>query len=175
MTQLFTVTKPSWFAAEWKVKQKGKIVGSLRMLKKLSYMLAEAKVQKKTYHMGYRGISTRNLFLRDSSGADVASFTALSLWKSDLLVTLDGRQYLWKQLNWWGTRYGFFTTDGSEVMRFHQKALNRQSVATIETQEESLTENHTLLMLFGLYYMKLREMEIMTAVGVIVAAGVAVS
>ncbi len=175
MPLALTVTKPSLFASEWNIERKGKVIGTLRMIKKFSYMLAEAETPAGVFHMGYKGISTSNLFIRDESGTDVASFQHLSWWKKDMILTLGKKEYLWKQCNFWGTSYAWYSADGSkEILRICQRGLWKNT-ATIELEARTVSNDQVLLMLFGLYQMKLVAVEAASMSGVVVASGVTVS
>lgn len=51
----FIVTQPSWFSSRLELCENGQVIGELKMLKKMSYALAEATMPDGTARFGYTG------------------------------------------------------------------------------------------------------------------------
>jgi hypothetical protein len=151
----YAVTRPSLFSLKQELRENDRVLGELIMLKKWSYALAEARMPDRIVRFGYRGWTTRTLFLQDSSGTDIASVKSLSWWKRDVVVTIDGADYFWKQKDWWGMRTGWFAPDGREIMEFHMRWWGKISINA--TTQPTRTE--MLLVFFGMYVTKLQEMD----------------
>ncbi len=151
----YAVTRPSWFSSSLEVKEGGRLVGELVMLKKFSYALAEARMPgRPAVRFGYEGVMVRKLFIRDASGKDVADAKYLSWWKCDVAVTIDGKEYVLKQKNWWGSSYAWFAPDGTELMRF------RIGWWTVQIDSGApLHDTEILLLFFGTYISKVQEMD----------------
>lgn len=151
----YTVAKPSWFSRTHELRENDHMLGELTMLKVLSCALAEATMPDRTVRFGYKGWNVRKLFIQDTLGKDIADVKGLSWWKQDAAVTIDGVTYTWKQKNWWGTRSGWFTSDGSEVLEMHVHWWSGIDIGS----PADLKGTTLLLALFGIYLLKLQEMD----------------
>ncbi len=151
----YTVTSPSWFSYTQELRENTHIIGTLTMLRKWSYMLAEAKMPDRTVRFGYKGWASRNLFMQDASEKDIAAVKSVSWLNRDTVLTMDNKDYTWKRTDWWGMRCGWFGPDNKLIMEFHMNwwgKLQIHSVAPLEKTE-------LLLAFFGMYLMKLWEMD----------------
>ncbi len=154
--QSYAITKPSWLSANLELRENDRIIGELTMLKKMSYSLAEARMPDGTIvRFGYTGWTARNIFIQDSSGKDIATVKRLSWFRYDTVVTMDGKTHLWKQKNWWCTRYGCFAPDGTEILALHIRWWGRMTVDAPVTPDKT----GMLMLFFGMYMMRLHELE----------------
>lgn len=151
----YIATRPSWTSSSLELRQDGVLIGELAMLKKWSYALAEARMPERTVRFGYSGWTMRTLFMQDETGNDIAAVKSLSSWNRDTAVEIDGITYTWKQKNWWGTQYAWLTSDGTELMQCHMDWWNTLHITVPNTP--SSTE--MLLLFFGMYLAKMREMD----------------
>lgn len=153
----FAVTKPSWFSSKLEIHENGRLVGELKMLRKLSYSLAEARFGERIVRFGYKGWTARTVFLQDADGKDISDVENLSWWKRDAKVKIGGRAYEWIQDNWWGTRSAWKLSEGGkEIMRFRTNW--RGTKMTIDSPAP-LNDTEMLLLFFGVYLVKLQEMD----------------
>lgn len=153
----FTVTKPSWFSPKYEIHENGRLIGELKMLRKLSYSLAEARIGDRIVRFGYKGWTARTVFLQDADGKDISDVENLSWWKRDALVQIGGRKYEWSQNNWWGTQSVWKLSESNkEIMKFQMNWLGTKM--TIDSLAP-LNESEMLLLFFGVYLMKLQEMD----------------
>ncbi len=151
----YVVTKPSWFSPKQELRENDRIIGELTMLKQWSYALAEARLSNRLVRFGYKGWTTRTLFIQDAQGKAVAAVKSLSWWKRDTAVTIEGKEYVWKQKNWWGTQSAWYTSDGREIAEFHKSWWGKLQIDS----PIPLSDTHMLLLYFGMYLVKLQEMD----------------
>lgn len=151
----FTITKPSWFSSTLELRQGDRIIGELKMIKKFSYALAEAKMPDQLVRFGYNGWTARDVFIQDAQGKDLASVQNLSWWTRAAIVTIDGKKYAWNQKDWWGMRCEWLAPDGKVVMKFQS---NWRGKTTIDI-ESNPNKTEMILLFFGIYQMKLQELD----------------
>ncbi len=151
----YTITSPSWFSSTQELREDGRVIGALTMLKKWSYALAEARMPDQTVRFGYAGWTSRTLFIQDSSGQDIASVKSLSWWNRDTAVTIDGKEYAWKHKSWWSTNCSWFDQGGREIMKFRIHWWSKADILS----PAPLGKTELLLLFFGMYLMKLQEMD----------------
>jgi hypothetical protein len=152
-----TIVKPSRFAVQWDVRADGKTVASLRMLKRFTYSLAEARTPGGTYRFADRwGFFTRIVAVTDASGAEIGSARRSSWWKSDLTFSLRGETYVWAIKGWFGARSAW-SADGNECVRLHLRWKGIDDVGSMELDRDD--EGDMLLALLGIYCMKLHDQD----------------
>jgi hypothetical protein len=159
MPIIYTVQKKSWFTPLWELQRDGKTVGTLRMIRKMTYSLAEAKTSVGNFEFGYKGWNSSAQFIRDEAGNVMGGAKANSWWNGEATLRMKGREYLWKPQNWWGSKYSWCTPQGEELMRIATRWALKGCVADIECGQVPPPEDAELLMLFGLYKIKMLEME----------------
>jgi hypothetical protein len=150
----YTITKPSWFSCTHEFRTEGRLVGELKMLKKLSYALAEARMGDRVFRFGYTGWTARKIFIHDTLGKDIGSVRSLSWWNHDTIVEIDGKTYEWKQKNWWNMR-SVWSASGKEIMEFRTRWSGSMTVDA----PAPLNDTEAILLLFGSYLLRLQEME----------------
>lgn len=151
----YTVSRPSWFSSELEVREDGRIIGTMKILKKWSYALAEGRLGGRAVRSGYKGWSMRDTFVSDVSDRQLGAARTLSWWKNDIALTLDGKEYLWKQTDWWGSGFAWFDGD-RELMKFRSR-WGMKHFADVDVPHAPDETEQTLL-LHGLYLLTLYQM-----------------
>jgi hypothetical protein len=117
--------------------------------------LAKAQMPDDALLFGYKGWAARTLFIQNSVGENMATVKSLSWWNRDTALTIDGTEYIWKQKNGWGTRCGWFGPAGEEIMEFQMRWWGK-----VDIHSPALADKTTMLLLFfGMYLIKLHEMD----------------
>lgn len=151
----YTVTRPSWFSSELELREGNRVIGTLSMLKKWSYALAEARIGGRPVRFGYAGWSMRDTFVRDASDREIGAARTLSWWKNDVSLVLDGKEYLWKQKDWWGSEFAWYV-EGKETMALRSR-WGMKHFADVDVAGMPDGTGMTLLF-FGLYLLTLYQM-----------------
>lgn len=154
----YTVTSPSWFSATQELRgETGNLIGELVMIKRLSYALAEARMPGRTVRFGYEGWTGRKLFIQDVHGKEIAAAKNLSWWNRDVSVTIDGREYVWKQKDWWGLRSGWFAADRHEIIECRRRWWGKMEI----TAPSAPQGTELILTLLAMYLLTLQEVDSM--------------
>lgn len=151
----YAAIKPSWLSSELELRENGRLLGGMKMLKKWSYALAEAKVASRTIRLGYNGWNMYDIFIRDGADREIGNVRRLSWWRYDMSIVLDGKEYVWKQTDWWATRFAWFA-DGKEIIAFRSR-WGLTHFADIQVTRKG-EERDMDLLFCGLYLLKLYEM-----------------
>lgn len=153
----FIVTTPSWFSSKQEIHENGRLIGELKMLKRFSYALAEARIGDRTVRFGYKGWTARTIFIQDANGKDISDVENLSWWKRDAKLKIGGRTYEWTQNNWWGTQSVWKLSESNkEIMKFQMNWLGTKMEINSLVP---LNEPEMLLLFFGVYLMNLQQMD----------------
>lgn len=155
----YAVTQPSWLSASHEVRESGVLVGKLTLLSRWSYRLMEAQLPERTVRFGSQGWTGRRLFIQDAAGRDIAAVERTAWWRPDVAVTVDGRRYEWRQVNFWGTRWAWFGPDGEMLMESRLRWWGKMDIEA----PEALDATGRLLLFFSVYLLKLWEAESMGA------------
>lgn len=100
-----TVKSRSWWKYEWDILRDSTKIGEMVSTKAMSLSHVQARAEGHEWTLGKSSWITSDIYVKDASGADIGEAHGTSWWKSDVVVTLQGKKYTIKPGNWYWTKF----------------------------------------------------------------------